>query len=649
MPSLDSKNSFASLRDKILAQSGKQYWRSIEEHADTPEFRELISQEYPHEIEEWDNSLSRRNFVKVMGASLALAGLSGCVIQPPEKIVPYVRPQEGMLPGKPLFFATAMSIGGVATGLLAKAFDGRPIKVEGNPDHPGSRGSTDVLAQASILGMYDPDRSQEVTYRGTAKSWPVFMTDFRAAVDENRKDGGAGVRFLTETVTSPTLIDQMNRVKAEFPNSKWVQYEPVNSDNAMAGAKLAFGTPAQAVYKFNKANRILTLGADLFSGFNVAYIKDFAEGRAFNEESKDMNRLYSVETTVSITGAKADHRLAIKPSQMAEVAKAIAKAVGVDGATSTYTENGAWISAMAKDLMASKGKSIVVAGDDQLPVVHALAHAMNSALGNVGQTVTYIEPLAPGTEKLQIDQFRELIGDIDAGRVKVLVILGGNPVYNSPADLKLNAERMNKIGLRVHLGLHSDETAELCHWHVDEKHFLEGWSDSRAFDGTANIIQPVISPLYDGRNAHELVQLFFKENFDKNDHDIVKEFWQKTDIKPAAAPAKTDAKASETPVTADKSVETNGAKKPETATAAVPVASPPSVAPKNFEDNWRKSVHDGFIPGTASAARLFLANLTRSLPAMVQSRSSFCPIRVFTTDDFQTTDGCKNCQTRLIR
>ncbi len=603
MPSLDSKNSFASLRDKILAQSGKQYWRSIEEHADTPEFRELISQEYPHEIEEWDNSLSRRNFVKVMGASLALAGLSGCVVQPPEKIVPYVRPQEGMLPGKPLFFATAMSIGGVATGLLAKAFDGRPIKVEGNPDHPGSRGSTDVLAQASILGMYDPDRSQEVTYRGTAKSWPNFMTDFRAAVDENRKDGGAGVRFLTETVTSPTLIDQMNRVKAEFPNSKWVQYEPVNSDNAMAGAKLAFGAPAQAVYKFNKASRILTLGADVFSGFNVAYIKDFAEGRAFDEETKDMNRLYSVEATVSITGAKADHRLAIKPSQMTEVAKAIAKAVGVDGAASTYTENGAWISAMAKDLLASKGKSLVVAGDNQPPVVHALAHAMNAALGNVGQTVTYIEPLAPGTDRPQIEQFRELIADIDAGRVKLLVILGGNPVYNSPADLKLNAERMNKIGLRVHLGLHSDETAELCHWHVDEKHFLEGWSDARAFDGTANIIQPVINPLYDGKNAHEVVQLFFKENFDKNDHDIVKEFWQKTDIKPAAAPANTDAKASETPAKAEKSVETNGAKKPETAAAAVPVASPPSVAPKTFEDNWRKSVHDGYIPGTASAAK----------------------------------------------
>ena len=271
------------LREQILAQNGKEYWRSIEEHADTPEFREFVSQEYPHEIEEWDNSLSRRNFVKVMGASLALAGLSGCVIQPPEQIVPYVRPVEGMLPGKPLFLATAMSIGGVATGLLAKAYDGRPVKVEGNPDHPGSRGATDVLAQASILGMYDPDRSQEVVYRGSPKSWESFTSEFRAKIEENRKEGGAGIRFLAETVTSPTLIDQFKKVAAELPNAKLVQYEPINNDSAFAGAKMAFGSPVQAVYKFEKAERILSLDADIFSGFNTAYIKDFAKGRAFNE------------------------------------------------------------------------------------------------------------------------------------------------------------------------------------------------------------------------------------------------------------------------------------------------------------------------------------------------------------------------------
>ncbi len=612
MPSLDSKNSFASLRDKILAQSGKKYWRSIEEHADTPEFREFVSKEYPHEIEEWDNSLSRRNFVKVMGASMALAGLSGCVVMPPAKIVPYVRPQEGILPGKANFFATAMTVGGVATGLLAKSYEGRPVKVEGNTDHPGSRGATDILAQASVLGMYDPDRSQSVLFRGGAKSWPNFMNDFRVALDENRKDGGTGVRFLTETVTSPTLIDQMTRLKAELPNSKWIQYEPINSDNAIAGAKLAFGTAVQTVYKFNKAERILSLDADIFGGHNVSYIKDFAEGRLFGEEKKDTNRLYAVETTVSLTGAKADHRLPIKPSQMAEAVKAIAAAVGVAGALSTYKDNAAWIAAMAKDLVASKGKSLVVAGDNQPPIVHALAHAMNAALGNVGQTVSYIEPIAPGTEKLQIEQFREFIDDIDAGKVKMLVILGGNPVYTSPADLKLNFERMNKVALRVHLGLYADETAEICQWHINEKHYLESWSDARAFDGTASIIQPLTVPLYEGKNSHELVQLCFKENFDKKDYDIVKEYWKKTDIKAVALPAtteatvpKADAKEAVKPPAAAKTTV-----KPEPKTAATPAAAPmvPAVAPKNFEDNWRKAVHDGVINGTAAAPKAVTAN-----------------------------------------
>src|ERR1043166_316097 len=324
MASPESKMKFASIRKEILALDGKEYWRSLEEHADTPEFREFISREYPHEIEEWDNSLSRRNFVKVMGASLALAGLSGGVIQPNEEIVPYVKSPEGMLPGKPNFFATAMSLGGVATGLLAKSYEGRPIKVEGNPDHPGSQGATDVLAQASILGMYDPDRSQEVRYRGEPKTWEAFMGELRAAVEENRKDGGAGIRFLTETVTSPTLIDQFTKLKVELPNSKWIQYEPINQDNALAGAKMAFGSPAQAVYKFDKAERILSLDADIFSGFNVGYIKDYTKGKAFSAEKKEINRLYVVESTITITGAKADHRIAVKPSQMAAVAKRVA-------------------------------------------------------------------------------------------------------------------------------------------------------------------------------------------------------------------------------------------------------------------------------------------------------------------------------------
>lgn len=628
MASKDSKANFALLKDKILQQDGKEYWRSVEEFVDAPEFEEFVKYEYPAQAEEWDSSLSRRNFIKVMGASLALAGLSGCVIQPAEKIVPYVNQPEGLVPGKPQFYATAMTLSGVATGLFGRSSEGKPTKIEGNPDHPGSLGATDVLAQASLLNLYDPDRSKEILYRGTSSTWQNFMTKFRGAIDENRADGGAGVRILTETVTSPALIDQMKRVLTEVPNAKWVQYEPINSDNSIAGTKMAFGSPAQAVYKFDKAERILSLDADIFSKFNVRYIKDFSKGRSLANGKKEMNRLYTVETTISLTGAKADHRLAIKPSQMPEVAKAIAKALGVSGANSTYTENAKWVEELAKDLQAYKGKSIVVAGDNQPPIVHALAHAMNGLLNNIGETVDYIDPLQPNTDKLQREQLAELIKEIDGGAVKMLVILGGNPVYNTPADLKLSKERMDKIPLRVHLGEYVDETGVICHWHVNAANYLESWADTRAYDGTVTIAQPLIKPLYDGRSIYEVVQLFFKENFEKKDMAVVQDFWQQQGLKTAptagattkesSAENKTEAKAEEkataTPTPAametptatpegNPNVEATPASTPQVIATPTQTSTNGSSAPKTFEDNWRKAVHDGFVANSQAATK----------------------------------------------
>lgn len=627
MASKDSKTNFASLREKILGQNGKKYWRSVEEFTDAPEFAEFVKQEFPQHAENWDDRLSRRHFVKIMGASLALAGLSGCVIQPAEKIVPYVSQPEEILPGKALFFATAMTLGGIATGLLAKSNEGRPTKLEGNPSHPGSLGATDVRAQAALLNLYDPDRSQETTYLGESKTWQAFLTELRTKIDENRANGGAGIRFLTETVTSPTLIAQMRQLQTELPNARWYQYEPLNQDNATAGAKLAFGTPVQTVYKFDQADRILSLDKDIFGDFNVRYMKDYAKKRAFTEEKKDINRLYMIETTLSLTGAKADHRLGVKPSQMTEIAKAIAAGVGVSGASSTYTENAPWIAALVKDLLAARGRSIVMAGDNQPPVVHALAHAMNAALGNVGTTVVYTEPFAPNADILQTDQLRTLVQEIDGGAVRMLVVMGGNPVYNTPADLKLNRERMDKIPFRVHLGQYFDETAELCHWHVSEKHFLESWSDTRAYDGTVTLVQPLVQPLYDGKNAHELVQAFYRENFDKRDADIVKEFWQRQGFG-ATAPAAVQPRpqATATPATANAAAANTAANTTantsvNTQTSAAQTAPPPAgntnaaptgtsapTAARNFEDQWRKVVHDGFVANSAAAPKTVSVN-----------------------------------------
>src|SRR4051812_43780700 len=640
MPSQDSKQNFALLRNRILAQNGKEYWRSVEEFVDAPEFEEFVKREHPDRGENWDASLSVGTFMGVMGASLQLAGLSGCVIQPPEKIVPYVTAPQDSLPGRPLFFATAYTLGGVAMGLLAKSYEGRPVKIEGHPDHPGSRGSTDVRAQASLLDMYDPDRAQRVTFRNAARTWPQFTTELRSLVDSNRTDGGAGIRFLTETITSPSIIAQFKQIATELPAAKWIQYEPVNSDNAMAGAKMAFGAPAQAIYHFDKAERILSLDADIFSGFNVGYIKDYAAAKQWTPDKKDINRLYVIETTATLTGAKADHRIAVKPSQLAEIAKAVAQRLGVGGATSTYNGNTQWLDAMARDLVASKGRSLVVAGDSAPPIVHALANAMNGALGNIGQTVEFVEPFAPGTDKTQIDQLRELVADIDAGKVKLLVILGGNPAYTTPADLKLNFDRLNeKVAVRVYVGSHQNETADICHWHIPEKHYLEAWGDSRAYDGTVSLTQPLIAPLYDSHNISEVIQLFFKENYDKTDLDILKGYWQTQNV--STAPRAVATTAGATSGNSGAAGNTNGAAgntasantgsantaaantstnaNPASATTAASRASQANTATTTptagaanaaaaFEDRWRKLVHDGMIPNTFATPKGVSAN-----------------------------------------
>ena len=647
MPIQESSQKFAKLRDKILSgKTGKEYWRSIEEYVDAPEFEEYVKTEFPEHADTWDNSVSRRNFIKVMGASLALAGLSGCVIQPPEKIVPRVQSVEDMLPGKALFFATAMTLGGIATGLLARSFEGRPVKLEGNPEHPGSLGSTDVYSQAALLEMYDPDRSQQVMFRGSGSAWQNFQTAIRTAIEENRADGGAGVRFLTPTITSPTLQAQFRQIGTEMPNAKWVQYEPVNKDNVHEGARMAFGSPAHPVYRFERAARILSLDADIFSGSNPRYMADYAAGRKISGEGREINRMYAVETTMTLMGAKADHRIAVKPSQMLEVAKAIAAGFGVGGGAAQPTGHENWIGPMVADLNAHRGRSLVVVGDHQPPVVHAIAHAINSALGNVGQTVTFIDPLAANTEVPQIEQLRGLMADIDAGLVKMLVIMGGNPVYNTPADLKLDFNRVEgKVPLRVHLGLYFDETAEICHWHVPEKHFLEMWGDARAYDGTVTTIQPLIDPLYGGRSMYEIAQLFMQENFEKRDIDIVKEYWQTQNLTPAApaaaaTPAATPSPAAANGATPSENGATNGAAPSQNGAspaaspspAATPAASPSPAqaaaapASRNFEDNWRKVIHDGFIQNSAPAGRTLSANagfLNEQQPMVSQGEIEF--------------------------
>jgi MoCo/4Fe-4S cofactor protein with predicted Tat translocation signal len=569
--SLDIK----AIRERLEQAAGPQYWRSLESVAETPEFQEFLHREFPANASEWTDPVGRRSFLKLMSASMALAGVSACTAQPTELIVPYVRQPEEEIPGKPLFFATAMTLGGVATGLLVESHEGRPTKVEGNPDHPGSLGATDLFAQGSVLTLYDPDRSQSIVQLGEIRPWATFVTAMKSALQGQGASKGAGLRILTETVSSPTLAAQIQQVLAAYPEAKWIQWEALPRDNARVGARLAFGEIVEPQYDFTKADVVVSLDADFLASegpANLRYTRQFASRRRIEGTGETLNRMYVVEATPSVTGGKSDHRVPLKSGQIDAFARALAARVGVSGISgSAPAESGAPLDAIAKDLAGHRGRSIVIAGDHQPASVHALAHAMNQVLGNPGQTVTYTAaPEAVASQ--QLADLRALVSDMDAGRVQLLLMIGeSNPVLTAPADLKF-ADAIAKVAMRAHSGLFLDETATLSHWHVPGTHYLEAWSDARTIDGTVSIVQPLIQPMYGGKSAHEVVATL-SETPDRPGYDIVRDFWMR---QPQGS---TDAAA--------------------------------------FEKAWRVWLHDGLIPGTAFTPKAvtLVANLASALPA----------------------------------
>ncbi|MGB0036342.1 MAG: TAT-variant-translocated molybdopterin oxidoreductase [Candidatus Acidiferrales bacterium] len=528
-PDANPKNSIdlEAARAKLTQSGGKRFWQSLEELSETKEYRDFLENEFPFDPEKDSAGVNRRDVLKLAAASAALAGLSACTKLPTEKIVPYVKPPEEIVPGKPLFYATSMPLAGVATGLLVESHMGRPTKIEGNPEHPGSLGGTDVFAQASTLTLYDPDRSQTVVREGNISNWGAFVT----AMGNSRSQlapKGAGIRILTETVTSPTLAAQIRGLLKQFPEAKWHQYEPCGRDNEREGARLAFGKPVNTVYRFDHADVIFSLDSDFLSSGSghVRYAREFSSRRAIEGPASQLNRLYVVESMPTSTGAIADHRWAIAAENVRMVVYALAAGVGVprlNAQTMQHPLWSAWLPAVARDLQGHRGTSLVVAGSEQPPFVHALAHAMNAALGNVGKTLYYTEPLEANPVN-EIESLREIVSDLNAGKVNLLAILGGNPVYDAPADFEFGPALL-KAKLRVHSGLYYDETGELCHWHVPAAHFLESWSDSRAYDGTIGIVQPLISPIYDGHSAHEIVAVLSGEA-GKSGHVFVRDYWK---------------------------------------------------------------------------------------------------------------------------
>ena len=588
----------AQVRAELKGVKGKRYWRSVDELADTAEFQAAVEREFPGSAQEWVDPVSRRGFMKLMGASLALAGLAGCTKQPDEPIYPYVKAPEDLILGKPNYFATAHPFVTGAVPLLVKSDQFRPIKIDGNPEHPYNQGSSDPFTQATLLDLYDPDRSQHVTWRGENREWAEFAEGLRIKVAESKD--GTGIYFLSSTITSPTLARQWKAVQAAYPKAKLVQYDP-----AVAGTVLEAGD--LPVYALAEADVIVSLDADFlsgpaFPGFHKL-VREYAERR---KDPEKLNRLYAIESTPTTTGLKAEHRLGLRASEIPAFTVELAKAVGVAGveapAYAWTEEQRKFLAALAKDLKTHAGKSVVLPGLYQDASVAALAVAINDALGNYGKTYW----LTPGPVDLvtsyeegkfipirQVTALQALVADLNGGKVDWLVILNANPVYTAPADLEF-AAAFDKAKTVAHLGSHLDETGQISHWHIPAAHFLESWSDARAYDGTVSIVQPLIDPLYGGKTAHDVFQVLLNEPM-LSPYDAVRETWK-------------------------------------------------PVIKGDFENGWRKALHAGWIDGTAFGNGVItgihlIAGLSVGVPPHVPAPVSKDALEIIFRPDPNVYDG----------
>jgi molybdopterin-containing oxidoreductase family iron-sulfur binding subunit len=511
-------------RARLAEARGPIFWRSLEELIDSEGFHRWLSEHHPRFAETFD--IDRRGFLKFLGASLSLAGLSGCGRPPQRQIVPYVHAPVGQVDGLPRFFASTLIREGYAQGVLVENHMGRPTKIEGNPQHPASLGATDIFAQAAVLQLWDPDRSQGVLYRGDAASWD----DFAAALAESNarfdRDGGAGLRLLTGAITSPTLSAQLDALLRRYPQARWHVHQAAGNDNAASGTKLAFGMPLSIRLDLNRAQVIVALDADFLSdpAAGVRYARDFVGRRSPESAPATMNRLYVVESTPSLTGAAADHRLPLESGKIEQFALQLAKRLGLavdvrDG----VVQQAQWLDALAADLQGNRGASVIVVGATQPPWMHALGHGLNFALGNVGVTIDYSEPV----EKLPGDNgtLADLTAAMAAGSVDTLLVLDANPAYDAPVDLQF-AAALKQVPHLLHLGLYCDETGALAEWHLPLAHQLEAWSDARAFDGSVSISQPLIAPLYEGRSTHEVLAALLGDEVSEGGA-LVRRQWQR--------------------------------------------------------------------------------------------------------------------------
>ncbi|MCH9031562.1 MAG: TAT-variant-translocated molybdopterin oxidoreductase [candidate division Zixibacteria bacterium] len=556
---------------------GREYWRSLDDLADTPEFKEFLEREFPQGAAEFSDPISRRGFLSIMGASVALAGLSSCR-RPVQKILPYVTVPDDLTIGNPEHYATNMPFGLGALGVVVESHEGRPTKIEGNKLHSSTQGRSNIFMQASILDLYDPDRSRAVRGPGGESAWEDFVRFWVSARNGYRDTKGDGLAVICESFRSPTLA----RLKAEFlktfPKAKWVTYEPISDERIYDGIELATGDALQPIYSFENAEVILSLESDFLmtEGESIRNSGGFASARRVENENGSMNRLYVVESSYSTTGTMADHRIRLRSSDVHSFTTALAhelidQGVNIPSAKSaprtTAGFDSAWLAAVASDLKKAGAKSLVIAGRRQAPETHALVVAINAALKNTNSTVSYVS--LTDSSRSDLGAFGELVSDMNNGQIKTLFILGGNPVYNAPVDFDFESALEN-VSNSVHLSSHNDETSKLCSWHVPRAHYLESWGDVRSYDGSLGICQPLIEPLFGGKSDTEMFSLLATGD-SKSGYDVVRDTIKN------------------------------------------------EVGSIGFENNWRRILHDGLYDGSAYSSTTPSINHSRISAALKKS------------------------------
>ncbi len=530
--------SLNTIREKLADARGKTYWRSLNEIAETEEFSAWLEDEFPNRSTL--KQVDRRDFLRFMGASILMASLGGCrsVFMEDQNFVPYVKNPENMVPGNPLYYATNHSLSGYASSVLVRSDMGRPMKIDGNP--AVGRGCNSIT-QASILDMYDPDRSKQVLEKGVVSTWDAFFKEFRKALENSKSTGGSGVRVVTEFTGSPSFIALMNKAKELYPNMEWISYEPVSRDNVFQGAMLAYGKKVETTYHLKNAKTVVSFDADFLESMPGALkmSADFMGSRKVEGNKADFNRLYSFESAPSLTGANADHKWPVKASEMESLIGYIAGLLGVPGVSGGSLPDGVSskaVDAMAKELLANKGKCAIIPSDFLSAKCHAVVHGLNQVLGNAGSTVVYTDPVVAGCGESN-NKMHQLVQEMNAKKVDVLLMFGNNPVFNAPADFAFK-DALKNVPLKAYWGLHEDETSKVSDWHLPAAHFLEVWSDGRDVDGSVYLGQPLISaPLYSSCRSKDsiLARLFLPSGTLKGkseepfaSEEVLKNYWEKS-------------------------------------------------------------------------------------------------------------------------